>query len=585
MGDLSNKQVKRVKKELATALQNLEQLSLSLERAPSPNLYAITIRQGTLFTQRSSFFWSHLKLTGQLIAQTLFSRPPLTKERKGTEQEILKWVDTVKTHLPQIHQLREGSREERSTANSLLQAVRRYNLLLRRSSRPPNTLRGKLHAFLYKKTGYEFGEKLLASSIHIKPSKKERTLRASGKTSAQSLQLTSRKKRTKTQPTQQEMDAFHLKAARLLQKYSKHPLPSLHFNSVKSLPTHSTLSLSHKKLETIVVLSKKIPSLPGERLKLTGAFRRDPQSKLSTPLPESFQLLTQSQQTGFPHPLQYCGWIVPSACLPEDLLRPSESPQLSALFKRRQQVARGLMPGGSWVHHGRVCHEKRLRTLGRHKKELLAFHEALTHALFHSLGGTPSSLLSFFSLLRSESQPLELLASTYQKISLHYGQKLATDLQSYWIALPQTAPSPQHRETCQRVLATSSQNIRKRQKKRLKQIACAREQIKERFIQCLGEALLPHLEECLLQIHSELMGFAPPFLSHPSQLLQSLAIKQLTFFCQMIENPDWQHLTPEAEWKEVEKLMKEDLHLITSFSSCPLVEALESYYSHRFLSS
>jgi hypothetical protein len=218
------------------------------------------------------------------------------------------------------------------------------------------------------------------------------------------------KETNKEIPSKQELDAFRMKVITLLRHHPMHFISfSERLHMIREVPINmkesSTLS---KALDCIIAMHQTISTFPGETIELKGSFKRYPQSHCrSIPIPESFQLETQSRQIGFPHPSQHNGWALSDIWLPND----------DSLSKKRDKIALQLMPEGRFNLKAKELLKYKHQCFNSHAQEFLALHHQLYCNLLHPLNPTAEKILgAFFDSLSRQKNIYNHLSTIQQQI-------------------------------------------------------------------------------------------------------------------------------------------------------------------------
>lgn len=212
-------------------------------------------------------------------------------------------------------------------------------------------------------------------------------------------------------PSTQELDAFRMKAITLL-KHHEINFSSFteQLNLIRAIPIEIE---KHSHAKTIIAMQQTISIFPGETIKLKGSFKRYPESHCrSIPIPESFLLDTQSQQTGFPHPSQHHGWALSPLLLPKDEI----------LMKKREDIALKLMPKGSLNSKAKELLKLKQQSFQEHLEEFLELHHRLHRAILKASNLKESSF-DFFAPIKTHPNPYLCLSSRNEQVITQYIEK------------------------------------------------------------------------------------------------------------------------------------------------------------------
>ncbi len=213
-------------------------------------------------------------------------------------------------------------------------------------------------------------------------------------------------------PSKHELDAFRMKAITLL-KHHEVRFASLteKLHLLRDMPIEIEKT-SHSK--TTVAMQQTISTLPGETINLKGAFKRYPESHCrSIPIPESFHLATQSNQSGFPHPSQHNGWALSQILLPENPI----------LIKKMKEVAQELLPKGSLNIKAKELLKLKQQSFNESLGEFSDLHKKLHQALLMSADLDESTQLHFFESLKKQKNPYIYVSTIHMQTVTHYIEK------------------------------------------------------------------------------------------------------------------------------------------------------------------
>lgn len=212
---------------LVTALETLENFTKKNSEEPIPHVYHQDAPQGGTFQKI-------LGLGHCFIEAALSEKARKTNDQKRLveESEVLHALNEVK----RFHSL-----VDKQLATRLSRAINEYNEIVERAKTTPKSWEGRLLKFLYQKT------RLSLSRTHTF----ELKIEPSAVSNKINPQISSR-------ATDQELDAFRIKAFRLLKDGGVFSsvaaiLQSVHNSPIDAVEDASTITLEQKLTETVTI--------------------------------------------------------------------------------------------------------------------------------------------------------------------------------------------------------------------------------------------------------------------------------------------------------------------------------------------
>ncbi|MBS4170262.1 hypothetical protein [Neochlamydia sp. AcF95] len=375
---------------------------------------AIKILESFSYRKETSSSTSILKKT-IVFAKKLFSIGSVKVEEKKKVQQALA---VIKNSFSLIQSLAQGTFRQKQIASSAYTAVDRFNAVSNHLNRRPLPWRRWMDTLLVKipKREKKKGKINLGKEISCKLySQENEKIKLPLPPFSQGELL----------PTTQEIDAFRMKAITLL-KHHEVRFTSLteQLNIIREMPIviKEQTPLSKAIAESVVALEQTISSFPGETIELKGTFKRSLTSKgPSIPIPESFHITTQSQQTGYPHPSQHHGWCLPPFFLPKD----------HALKGKMQEIANELKPTGRFNLQAKAFLKAKQECFNQHATEFLSLHLQLNGCMLKIIGIDAETILnSFYKHLLPHNNPYHYLSSLHQTIIDQYLEKRKDSLKA-----------------------------------------------------------------------------------------------------------------------------------------------------------
>ena len=350
--DLSNYSLNKVATSLCLqkAIQNIEQFTLTSKASLKSQFHNLEISNGQIKNIKKGKL-SLIKLS----ISSIFSKKKREIEEqrlKKIEEKLLNSIDVVKTHyffLDQVQLSEESFLKlfNRGKEKDLtLAIVEKYNKII--SMFEPGHVNPysfswikKVKKFLLSKMGWEEKREILHSKISIKHP---------------SVSLGEKKVKTffpnfdfftsGELPTIKEKDAFRMKGFSLLRKQG---IPDVSVkNTLQSFRDAPIKSTSIEKDGKKVALHQVFSPFPGEIVYVEGAFSRNLKGKISSiPIKESFSVVSQAKQTGFPHASQHTGWALADFLIVNFPHRLNRMSLFKISHEKKLKVGELLLPRGS----------------------------------------------------------------------------------------------------------------------------------------------------------------------------------------------------------------------------------------------
>ena len=422
---------------LQSAIDNLSKFADENASALVPHFYRLNVQDGQIVAESDSPRSDTVELA-RCFVTAMFSnqaRKEFSQKKEAVQTELIKAVETIKANYLILDRLNEGSPAERKLAEAAITTIQRFNQVIENTNKAPDTLRSRFARFLCQRAGLSADADLakhtidlpLSAYIRMNAPRPEMVSHAFRPVMISDMLATSQKKVSALvsplvpgfQPTTRERDAFRLKAITLMRQYGDYGEDNNWREVIKAVRQAPIQSISDappgddsSAYHGIVTFRQTLQPFPGELIVLEGSFQRNAQSAVtSVPITSSFKLSSKSAQTGFPHPSQHNGWValsdkIISGDLPEPLLR------------RKRKLANQLLPQGrlnriakEWLQLKKAAFETNL-------DHFLTLHQQLVESILKRAERNYSQtvLNDFFTFLRHEEDPYELLSQAYQNI-------------------------------------------------------------------------------------------------------------------------------------------------------------------------
>lgn len=558
-----NKQIEPVnhpKASLATAIATLGHLA---EQAQGmPDMANLVIKENKLVPESPFLLKRVLKLLAAAFSTK--ARDRLKREKVQIQKVVLDAIDEVKRNYFLIEAMRSGSESERSLANATLETVTRYNKMLKKNV--PLNWRNRLTQFMFRCLGVH-SEPLPPHTIDLP------WVIPGASFDSSSISLQARVGQPEREPLlKQEVDVIRMKANTLLRAHGICETSE----ALKLLQKAAIQTNFDPKAHTSTV-SLTLNVFPGMTVQVVGSFlRHDNRSNPITPIQNSFQLSLSAPNPGFPHPLQHTGWALPAVLVPIFPQRLHELPHFEALYQRKQNIVRDLLPGGNAFYRANQLLQQRKFAFQENAAELLQLHQELAYTLLKKR----ECVDRFFAFLRQQEDPIPLLGQTYQMINEVVILHPHLTLQEAWIV-------HQMRGLYQPEMAygAAQQLLFEAYVKGMESISSLDLDGSIRaFMVEMGELMHAGCQEIVLQYWSEILRCPPPELSAFAKQLQAAAFIQLKTLLEELEGKKLQ-----ISASMVKSQLSADIALFRSGVVDPnvalIVQELGGYYRNRFAPS
>jgi len=455
-----------------------------------------------------------------------------------------------------IQLLKEGSPEERRLAESVNQAVIAYN---KRCQKNLNFSQEELSPI----------DLLIPSTVkhYYPPLQKPETETVDNKTVADISHKPPIDDRLET--------LFRMKVVALLRKYKIVTIPES-YPLVQGAPILTLQDADPSKCE----LKQTLSPLPGITITIKGASDLNPKTKkISRLFPETFSVTFESTQTGFPHPLQRSGWALSNQLLPECPKRLDLLNDTIDLFSRKKRIIYALLHRQKQVDSAKQLLQLNKEAFNAHQTEFLILHQELANTILKAAGEKSDTaytvIKKYFSSLLTLPNTFETLANTYQYIRDEYISKPHTCLLNHVL-------NKNSDESAKDCLERSLDLVDKEMTHRIQNEQSSQNQLKWKYVQCLGSKIGRGAKTIILQYFSEDLNFPPPVISLFEQKLQVVAIQQCVEFIEQLSQ-NTQDVS--GAYNAMKQSLISDINVFKEISSSPayleLSLQLEQYYNRK----
>lgn len=498
--------------ELQEAIRKLEEFS----RHQSEKI-SLTPLQKTIDLVRGLIFSDHQE--NSLLSNGL------------KQTDVLEAIEVVNRKRLLIQKLKNvGSPSEKKLAESFLNAIDGFNTSLdqqKQKNENENQGIGKFFLKKEKQDGYKHLSKIdIPQQTTVRQHYPENSSSEWLSRRISPLPLAS----DSVHLSKQSTELFQMKVIALLERYGIASNPEAR-KFVKSSPIMTSVDEDRSRC----ILTQTITLFPGQTIVVKGSSELNPQTcTISKLFPETFCLLLQSTQTGFPHPSQRAGWTLANQLIPDCPQRPDLLSQLSNFYLNKKQAVQELLPQGSWVDKAKKIIKLKREAFIKDSRELIPLHRKLALAIAQA---APKEIVSadyepfintFYSCLEEHPSPFDFLSETHQIITDTYiGQPHSKLIEV--IMKKETAKNESSLlsyEAAEQILSDELSLVFKKQNLHGEKL----EQAQHHYINCMGRILGTSAKAIMLQYFSEDLIFLPPELNLFEKKLQRIAYQHASDF-------------------------------------------------------
>lgn len=567
---------------LQAAVERLDLITKKIENQP----HSPPTSEAQIDIHKENILQRTFSLTKKMILLA-FGSKEVIKESSESENEIKGVLDEIKNNYPLLERLQKGDPKQQSLAKWAFEVINRFNNSIVKAKKTPFSWDEKIAAYFYEKYGVLTTDKIIAPLDLPQPA----TLMSGMKQQAGNIriqqafqtQVAELMANHKNDPIvkvfQNEHDAFRMK---VISEFEKEGIPR---NLIADLINKNPIQITSSKDEEVLFFNQMIKTLPGEVYQAKIEFEKskiNPRSKISPgsydPRPGSFELEPISIQKGFPHPSQNNGWAFCDELIPALPHRIEQLPHLQSLLEQRKNTALALLPRGKLNLHAKRLLVRKKHCFNAHIPFFRELHVEIARNLLsldnNDLSVKEQSILERF--FWDSKFNFDYLSNAYNLMNEIYFVRPFYHLQD--VRIDQSEPD----------LLTGSKEVRFHTAERiLKEQAKATEKelagkpgdSQTDYILLLGRKLAEAGDKILLQYHSEILGFSPPFLGKREKTVQAIVYKQLSSFVDELNREIGEVKDMMFKCLENELMILEDYTLDSR--SMEIVTELEEYYKKR----
>lgn len=475
-----------------------------------------------------------------------FSEKAREKEREKrlfAANEVLKAIQIIQKNFLFIQKLKKGSVDEQALADLTVKVIHRYNQTIEIFSKKNLPLSSRISSFIYKKCGLSIDSELDKKMIHLPiDASVEFNYSANSKAHVKINQkavsfIQDSELKNQQIISRHEADAFRVKAISLLRNHGiRFTSVSEEFQTIRSTPIQASIHSSDLKR---ILMTQVLTPFPGETIAFKGEFQRDSESfHKSVPLRESFEILTNSYQTGFPHPTQYTGFAFADCMIPLCPLRLDLLKHFCHFFKIKEETASALLPKGRQISKAKEILKMKSLVFEENKVLLLTKHLEFSKSL---LKASPNEFQQendlniinrFFEQIQSISSVYDYLGKTQDTILQRFISKPFEKLKEDFVEQKNTLLYSKHFK--KRYFAALDILETEKEKALIEfqtdDLSDDLKKISRDYICCMGGLIAPACYQILLQHMSETIGFLPPKLGDYEEKIQTALYRQLIAF-------------------------------------------------------
>lgn len=528
--------------DLQHAIANIESFLASNETLKVPTLAGLQVsREGRLVPRQESGFAK----AGQIFKSMLC-------DEQGPRELLLASLDMIKKHYPHIV-------DDEKLSQLVAETIERFNALF--DPNRPRKLRDRFASFFYECAGLTLGPELRNSMRDIPPPR----IAAQGKKEVVYGQW--KVVHTNSQEYQQERELFQMKLV------SRLKLDVV----TTSWKTPVEVSVQTARGDSVISCEQNLSILPGEVIEFRHAFRRSPdQPEFTHPLPKSFSMVSNSNQTGYPHPSQVAGFTLGERLVPFCPLRLQNLPKFQKIYRAKWNLAAQLLPDGAKNRRAKQSLVQRRKVLQEYPELFLFHHERLAKALLEASAADVqdkalSVIETFFSMMR-EQPSIDNLSELYAEMNRLFITKL-------WNAI--------HHNWAPHIIDKTLDNTKQLLLKKLENTIDPIEHASLSYLLTLGWIIGQAAKPILLQQVSEKLDFSPPTLNEFEKKLQTICYRHLQDFFWDLELSE-EEAAQNIDAHHLLGLLQADVELLNAPSTPPVfasaysvVEELNDYYKTR----
>jgi hypothetical protein len=571
-----------VRKDLALAIKKLELFNDAQECTP--------------VKKRAEQARSLIKLA--------FSEKARERERKKhlfIQREVLTAIQTIQKNYLFIQKLKKGTETEQALANSTLKVVQRYNQTIIKSSEKNLSLKTRISNFIYKHCGLEMENELEKKMIHLPVEafvafNYSASTKAHEKINQTAISFIQQELPTEHLISNQEADAFRAKAVSLLQNYGiRFTSVSEEFQTIRSTPIQAVI---HSK-DLRIMMTQVLKPFPGETIAFKGEFQKDSKDlHKSVPLRESFEVLSNYHQTGFPHPTQHTGFAFTDCLIPACPARLDLLKKFSILYNLKQEIASALLPKGDLNLKAKEILKLKKQVFNENKHLLIQKHVSLNKSILHAApfnarGEHAEKIIEeFFINVETHETPYEYLGETFEIITYHFITRPFEKLKEDFVDHQTTKfYSPQVKKrylVSLEILEVMSEKVFEDFELRANQTT-GKDKTRLEYIIFFSKLIAGNSHNILLQHLSDTIGYIPPKLTFFEEKIQTVIYSQFMAFYKELhkENANKQEILNHFvnELERDTQIFKTNSFDELINPSKEIVKELETYYHDYFYSN
>lgn len=371
-----------------------------------------------------------------------------------------------------------------------------------------------------------------------------------------------------------------MKTISLLERYGIATNPEAR-SIIKQTPILASIEENQPKY----TLTQTLTPFPGQTVRVIGTSEFDPHTrKIHRISPKTFAIALESNQTGFPDPLQRAGWTLSHVLVHDYPQRIDYLQESVQVLQKKKLISATLLPHTQGLDKAKQLVKMKKKLFGENLQEFAALHKKLACLLAKNDSSFElDAIEQFFAALPTVANPFEWLSHAHQ---------MAADL---FIAQPQQAlihsilndrfgKFGKKSENCFPNVSTSLEIIIKEAENQLQlqqeKANATTEQVKLYYVTQMGKVIGHASMPILLQYLSEDLMFPPPELKLFQQKLQALAYRHVLDFFEELSFS----LDPGQVHSWMKKELLDDIALLEGGASgLEIPQELSKYFAFRHI--
>jgi hypothetical protein len=521
-----------------------------------------------------------------LLNPLVLNNSKVGRKKRAAQTDILQAVEVVNRERLLIQKLQKGTPAEQKLAESFTKIIAIYNETLEKRLQHRYSKKIlKLFSKEFVKAIQDLPKIALPHKNSLEyhypehPPKLERERFTSPLQHASDIFL-----------SQQSVELFHMKTLSLLERYGIATNPEAR-SVIKQSPIYTIIEGDSSKC----TLSQTLTLFPGQVIHVIGTSELDPKNRTIRRFsPETFSISLESNQTGFPHPLQRTGWTLTHSLLHDCPQRIDLLHYTAEVLEKKKSIISTLLPHTPLMEKAKSLLKIRKRVFENKIEEFIDLHKQLALTIARAAYRSPFPSFEFidhfFMAALNHPKAFDWLSETNQMISEFFITKPHQTL--IHSILNQSAAKFGSQDSVKRFLALKElfDTILIEAKKNIASLKAAagsaNEQVRLNYVEEVGKIFASSAQTIILQYLSEDLMFQPPKLQLFDQKVQAATYQHVLDFANELSTPF--EAEPENEFEKVYVFMKQkmqaDILLFEKDHKLEIPKELSHYFELRHLS-